>query len=191
MKTYILTEDQRKLAEDNIKLVPFALHRYFGSDVANDDDMQSIGNIGLCMAAATYDPQKRKVAFSTYAVTCIANEIRKYFQSCSTKGRAPDAPPISLNLVIHSEYDDEYSELIDLVPDERVNVSRQALNHILYEQALNLAPTQYMLDSKGLTVGELAKMQGIKKRSLHAKLVNEYARARRALTQGQTMVIDI
>lgn len=190
MKTYELTEDQRKLAEENVKLVPFALNRFFGYELAKDEDMQSIGNIGLCIAAATYDPS-RKASFSTYAVTCIANEIRKHFQLAHKKSRYDEVPPISLNIVVRSNYDDDPQELMKLIPDERVNVENDALNHVLYEQALNFTPTHYILDCKGLTMGELAKIQGVKKRSLHARMLNEYARARRALLKGETTVIAI
>ena len=77
-----LTDDQRALVEDNMKLVPYMLNKcdipYWKMRADEDDFMQS-GYLALCMAAASYDSSQGK--FSTYACTAIKNallfEVRK------------------------------------------------------------------------------------------------------------------
>lgn len=59
---------------DNENLVHFAIHGYFPG-YAGDEDVLQAGRIGLWRACAGYDPAKGK--FSTFAVLCVTNEIRR------------------------------------------------------------------------------------------------------------------
>lgn len=65
----MLSDEQRKLVEDNMNLVFYVIHRYNLS--LNEQDL---GFIGLCKAANTFDASKG-LKFSTYAVRVIINEI--------------------------------------------------------------------------------------------------------------------
>lgn len=64
----MLSEEQRKLVEDNINLVFYYLHKY-----RIPMDQCDIGYIALCKAALTYKPNKGW-AFSTYALRIIQND---------------------------------------------------------------------------------------------------------------------
>lgn len=62
-----------RLVEDNLNLVPYMVNRIQQVHFS-DEDMKGFGYLGLVKAAQTYDPG-RKVKFSTYACTCIRQEI--------------------------------------------------------------------------------------------------------------------
>lgn len=72
-----LTEDQRKLVEENHNLI----YDYLWKKNLSIEEYYGLAAIGLCKAAITYD--SGKAAFSTYAYMCISNEIgcclRKYY----------------------------------------------------------------------------------------------------------------
>lgn len=74
-----LTDEQRALVEENMPLVYFCVRgnlAYRGSRSESDDLIQ-IGMLGLCKAAASYRAEFG-YKFSTYAGTCIRNEILMY-----------------------------------------------------------------------------------------------------------------
>ena len=67
------------LVKHNLRLVAHIVKKYYIS--ANDqDDLISIGTIGLIKAVKRYD-FKKKIKFATYASRCIENEILMYFRS--------------------------------------------------------------------------------------------------------------
>lgn len=61
------------LFEENIKLAYGLLWKYYPT-FAEDEDMQQEALLGLWRACTTYDSDKSK--FSTYAGSCILNQIR-------------------------------------------------------------------------------------------------------------------
>lgn len=73
-----MTEAQTRLVQDNLKLVFDVLNRKYPW-LAYDEDVISVGNLGLCKAAMTFDPEKG-FAFSTFAWRVILNEIRMYLR---------------------------------------------------------------------------------------------------------------
>lgn len=73
-----LTDEQRALVEDNMKLVPYMLKRFdvpYQKMISDEDDLMQIGYLALCMAAIAYDAAYGK--FSTYACAAIKNAIIK------------------------------------------------------------------------------------------------------------------
>ena len=80
-----LTPEQRKLVEDNFRLVYylFGKLRYNEFKVSHGDDFISEGMIGLVKAAKTFDPTKCK--FATYASRCINNEMFMFLRSLRKK----------------------------------------------------------------------------------------------------------
>ena len=64
---------REKLIEHNLRLVAHIIKKYYSS--ANEqDDLISIGTIGLIKAVSTYDYSKG-TRLATYAARCIENEI--------------------------------------------------------------------------------------------------------------------
>ena len=61
------------LIEHNLRLVAHIVKKYY-ADPADQDDLISIGTIGLIKAVNTYRPDKN-VKLATYAARCIENAI--------------------------------------------------------------------------------------------------------------------
>lgn len=79
-----MTEEQKKLVEENMKLVYFTLRRYYPW-LLQDEDARSVGMIGLMVAAQNWEPSRGK--FSTFAVKVIKREIFNEWRKTQTKGR--------------------------------------------------------------------------------------------------------
>lgn len=80
-----LTDQQRRMVEENLSLVTFCMNEYI-QYVRRDewDDVFQEGAIGLCRAAALYRPEQG-VKFSTFAVPCIVNAIYAYLRKKTSK----------------------------------------------------------------------------------------------------------
>ena len=75
---------RQKLIEHNLRLVAHVSKKYMGA-VPDGDDLISIGTIGLIKAVDTFRPEKCS-KFSSYAATCIQNEILMYLRSGKKSG---------------------------------------------------------------------------------------------------------
>ena len=76
-------EARNELIEHNLRLVVFIVNKHYG-DSKEQEDLISIGTIGLIRAAETFNPEKA-ISFSTYASTCIRNQIKMYFRKTKHK----------------------------------------------------------------------------------------------------------
>lgn len=72
-------EAKNKLIEHNLRLVAHIIKRYYSS-IKDQEDLISIGTIGLIKAASTFDYDKG-TRFATYASRCIENEILMHFRN--------------------------------------------------------------------------------------------------------------
>ena len=70
---------KNKLIEHNLRLVAHIVKKYLSTNY-EQDDMISIGTIGLIKAINTFDESKG-IKLATYASKCIDNEILMYFRS--------------------------------------------------------------------------------------------------------------
>lgn len=73
------TTAKNELIEHNLRLVVHIIKKYY-SNIKEQDDLISIGTIGLIKAASTFDFE-RGSKFTTYASRCIENEILMFFRS--------------------------------------------------------------------------------------------------------------
>ena len=62
-----------KLVEHNLRLVAHIIKKYYAAN-SDQDDLISIGTIGLIKAVNTFDPDKN-IKLSSYAARCIENAI--------------------------------------------------------------------------------------------------------------------
>ena len=67
------------LIEHNLRLVAHIVKKYYAS-AGNQDDLVSIGTVGLIKAIDSYDIENG-ARFATYAGKCLQNEILMYFRS--------------------------------------------------------------------------------------------------------------
>ena len=97
---------RQKLIEHNLRLVAHIVKKYYAAQ--NDqEDLISIGTIGLIKAIDTFDPGKG-IRLSSYASRCIENEILMYFRS--GKKSAQD---VSLNEPIDPDKDGNALTILD------------------------------------------------------------------------------
>lgn len=67
------------LIERNLRLVAHIIKKYY-SNARDQDDLISIGTIGLIKAVSTFDMEKG-TRLATYAARCVENEILMYFRN--------------------------------------------------------------------------------------------------------------
>lgn len=67
------------LIERNLRLVAHVVKKYYCAQ-SNQEDLLSIGTIGLIKGISTFQPSKG-ARLATYAARCIENEILMYFRS--------------------------------------------------------------------------------------------------------------
>ena len=72
-------EARNKLIEHNLRLVAHIVKKYY-TQTGSQDDLISIGTIGLIKGVTTFKPDKN-VRLATYASRCIENEILMHFRA--------------------------------------------------------------------------------------------------------------
>ncbi|MBE6655447.1 MAG: sigma-70 family RNA polymerase sigma factor, partial [Ruminococcaceae bacterium] len=70
---------REKLIEHNLRLVAHIVRKYYISH-PSQDDLVSIGSVGLIKAVDTFDI-RNGARFATYAAKCIQNEILMFFRA--------------------------------------------------------------------------------------------------------------
>ena len=102
------------LIRHNLRLVAHVAKKYYAAN-ASQDDLVSIGSIGLIKAVDTFDPARR-VRFASYASQCIENEIRMHLRHTRREGT-----PLSLQEPLESGSNDSGQlTLADTLPDDAV-----------------------------------------------------------------------
>ncbi|MGI6269617.1 MAG: RNA polymerase sporulation sigma factor SigK [Candidatus Howiella sp.] len=99
------------LIEHNLRLVAHIVKKYAGERV-EQDDLISIGTIGLIKAVGTFNSEK-KIRLATYAARCIENEILMYFRSL--KKTAQD---VLISDPVDTDKDGNTLTLIDIISDD-------------------------------------------------------------------------
>ncbi len=99
---------KNKLIEHNLRLVVHIVKKYYSSS-AEQDDLISIGTIGLIKGISSFKPDKN-TKLSTYAARCIENEILMYFRS-----QKKTAMEISLCEPIDADKDGNTMSLMDII----------------------------------------------------------------------------
>ncbi len=99
---------RNKLVEHNLRLVAHIIKKYYHS-TSDQDDLVSIGTIGLIKAINTYKPEK-KIKLSSYASRCIENEILMHFRNIKKSSR-----DLSLNDSIDTDKDGNPLTLMDIL----------------------------------------------------------------------------
>jgi len=104
-------EARNILIEKNLRLVAHIMKKYY-AQTADQEDLISIGTIGLIKGISTFDPEKG-VRLATYAARCVENEILMYFRA-----QRKSAQDMSLSDYIETGGDGGPLELMDVVSDE-------------------------------------------------------------------------
>lgn len=104
------TQARETLIRHNLRLVAHIIKKYYALP-GDQEDLVSIGTIGLMKAVDTFD-STRRARFSTYASRCIENEIRMQFR----RERKP-AATVSLQEALESGKEDSALTLEDVLQD--------------------------------------------------------------------------
>ena len=155
-----------KLIEHNLRLVAHIIKKYYGNS-AEQDDLISIGTIGLIKAVSTFNYEKG-ARFATYASRCIENEILMYFRN-----KKKYAQDVSFTEPIDSDKDGNTLSLMDIMADERSVAEDiedklrderlyKVINSTLSEREKEIVYLRYGLDGqRAYTQREVAKHLGI------------------------------
>ena len=154
-----------QLIEHNLRLVAHIVKKY-QNVTQEQDDLISIGTIGLIKAVGTFDHTKG-ARLATYASRCIENEILMYLRA--NKKRAQD---VSLSEPIDTDKDGHPLSLLDVIADEdtlaedlELKVNSEKLRHYIYEvlddREREVIEWRYGLKGDGMAQREVAKMLGI------------------------------
>lgn len=101
-------EARNTLIEHNLRLVAHIVKKYYAQS-ADQDDLISIGTIGLIKGISSFDPAKG-ARLATYAARCIENEILMHFRS-----QKKLQGEVSLSESIESDRDGNSLQLMDVI----------------------------------------------------------------------------
>ncbi len=133
---FLATRDEdarQKLILHNLRLVSHIVRKYYASSPAQDD-LVSVGTIGLCKAVDSYSVENG-ARFATYAAKCIQNEILMYFRS-----QKKLSCEVSLNETIDVDRDGNPLTYIDVIQCED-NIVTEVEEKIRTQKALNFVKT--------------------------------------------------
>ena len=157
---------RNRLIEHNLRLVAHVVKKYYMS-ASEQDDLVSIGTIGLIKAVDTFDAEKG-VRLSSYAARCIENEILMFFRNCKKS-----AQDVSMNEPIDTDKDGNALVLMDVMATEDLIVEEldtkikseclyRYIDEVLSERERIIVSLRYGLGGKiPLTQREVAKKLNI------------------------------
>lgn len=118
------------LIERNLRLVAHIMKKYY-TQTSDQEDLISIGTIGLIKGISTFDASKG-ARLATYAARCVENEILMHF-----RGQKKNAADVSLSEIIETGKDGSALSLMDVVcSDEDLfeKLSDQEIYRKLYQK---------------------------------------------------------
>ena len=145
-------EARNILIERNLRLVAHIMKKYY-SQTADQEDLISIGTIGLIKGITTFDASKG-AKLATYAARCVENEILMYVRS-----QKKSSQDVSLSDCIEGGSDGSPLERMDVISDdcdllemvtsrESVVQLRKAVASCLTDQERLVITLRYGLDGK-------------------------------------------
>lgn len=155
-----------KLIEHNLRLVSHIVRKYYMS-APNQDDLISIGSIGLIKAIDSFDASNG-ARFATYGARCIQNEILMHFRSQKKLGCE-----VSINETIDMDKDGNPLTYIDVIAvddtiaediDRKIHLKKalECVNTILTKRERTIIVLRYGLGKmRPRTQREVASMLGI------------------------------
>ena len=159
-------EARNILVERNLRLVAPIMKKYY-AQTSDQEDLISIGTIGLIKGITTFDASKG-ARLATYAARCVENEILMYFRS-----QKKSAQDVSLSDYIETGSDGAPLALMDVISEdcnlleqvsnrEAVCQLRNAVARRLTAQEQTVIRLRYGLDGKPpLRQREVAQQTGI------------------------------
>ena len=159
-------EARNILIERNLRLVSHIMKKYYAI-TSDQEDLISIGTIGLIKGITTFDSSKG-ARLATYAARCVENEILMHFRA-----QKKSAQDVSLSDYIETGNDGSALSLMEVISDDRdlleqvstresVRKLREVIDRELTAQERTVVICRYGLDgNKPLRQHEVAVKCGI------------------------------
>ena len=160
-------EARNILIERNLRLVAHVSKKYATTNI-DQDDLISIGTIGLIKGINSFNPDKN-IRLATYVARCIENEILMFLRS-SKKTKSE----VYLNEPIGKDKDDNEVTLMDVLETEEKSVEEeidlkmkvkklyQKMKEVLKDREKAILELRFGLNGgKPKTQNEIASMMGI------------------------------
>lgn len=159
-------EARQRLILHNLRLVAHIIRKYYSGSKCQDD-LISVGSIGLVKAVDSYN-QNKTTKFATYAAKCIQNEVLMFFRS-----QKKLANEVSINETIDIDRDGNPLTYIDVIScddtvaedvDRKMQTDRMYyfINNVLSEREKQIIIMRYGLyGSRQFTQREVALAMGI------------------------------
>ena len=178
------------LIERNLRLVAHVMKKYY-AQTSDQEDLISIGTIGLIKGITTFDGSKG-ARLATYAARCVENEILMNFRA-----QRKSSQDISLSDYIETGDEGAALSLMDVVSDEEDLLERvstrqltrqvcQAVNEVLTPQERQVIVLRYGLSGNPpYRQREAARVCGISRSYVSRIEKRALEKLRKALENGK------
>ena len=126
-------EARQRLILHNLRLVSHIVRKYYAA-ASNQEDLVSIGTIGLCKAVDSFKIDNG-TRFATYAAKCIQNEILMHFRSQKKRNSE-----VSMNETIDVDRDGNPLTYTDVISSEE-DLPEEVMRSVEADRALTLVRT--------------------------------------------------
>jgi len=137
-------EARQKLILHNLRLVSHIVRKYYSTS-KNQEDLVSIGTIGLIKAVDTYNTDNG-TRFATYASKCIQNEILMSFRS-----QKKHSSEVSIHETIDVDRDGNPLAYIDVISSDE-NVPLEIERKIMTDKAMKCIKTVLSLRERQIII---------------------------------------
>ena len=156
---------RNRLVEHNLRLVAHIVKKYYGT-ATEQEELISIGTIGLIKAVGTFDYEKG-TRLATYAARCIENEILMHFRAARKAGQ-----DVSINEPIETDREGNPLTLQDVLADghclceeleQKINGEKltRYIREELDDREKDVICRRYGMGCEPLTQREVAAVLGI------------------------------
>lgn len=179
---------RQQLIEHNLRLVAHIIKKYYAG-AQNQEDLVSIGTIGLIKAVDTFDETKGP-RLATYAARCIENEILMHFRAA--KKAAQD---VSLSEPIDTDSEGRPLTLMDVLAqedtivddlDRKVNIEKlgRYIRESLDPREREIIALRYGLCGRPLTQWQVAERLDISRSYVSRLETKALTKLRRRYERG-------
>lgn len=121
------------LIEHNLRLIPYVAKKY-SNFAKENEDLISIGTIGLIKAVASYKPDKN-VKLATYAIRCIDNEILMFIRASKKYGN-----DIYLQDIVGVDREGNEVRIEDKIADDKDPIDEQVNLKVQIKRLMEIIP---------------------------------------------------
>ena len=174
-------EARNILIERNLRLVAHVAKKYATSKV-DQDDLISIGTIGLIKGINSFNPEK-KTRLSTYVARCVDNEILMFLRANKKLGAE-----VYLNEPIGKDKDDNVVTLQEVLENNERNIEDEV--DIKMKVKLLYEKMKSVLKDREKTILELRFGLGGKKPKTQNEIANMMGISRSYVSRIETKAIN-